>query len=278
MTNSGDRPWGEHQLTDRGLAVLILFGSVLSTIHSLWMVAAMLPATVANMTPLRSSPWTWWISGACCLAVAAYNWSTFEDHVFFGGYQLVAVGIALTRADFRESIKLQLRWLTGTLFGVAVGWKLLSSSYVDGSLFRTVLLFDERFDPITLLLGPVSAEALASDRELIDAVGRGEIAEVQQLESAAALSFLSPLLSVWTIVIEIAIAVAFLAPDRWRAARLRHPALLVFCVTTYAVAPVLGFAVMLSAVGLSLSPGRITQTLYLLVPMLALTRGVQILL
>ena len=224
----------QRQLSDRLLVLLILLGSVLGILHSLWMLVAVLPAVLSTFSPLRSSPWWWMLSGGCCITVAAINWSVFEDHVFFGVYQLIAVGIAMTRDDFRQSIRVQLRWLTGTLFGVAVAWKLLSSSYLTGDLFRTVLVIDGRFDPITRLVGGASNDALVADRELLHAIARGEVTPNQELDAAAALSIVSPLLSIWTITIELIIAIAFLAPDAWRVTRLRHPALLVFCVTTYA--------------------------------------------
>lgn len=272
FTSRGLDQGDDAQLSDRRLILLILFGSVLSLLHSPWMFLAVLPAVLATLTSLRSSPHVWLISGGLCLAVAATDWAVFEDHVFFGGYQLVAIGIALTRHDFRASINLQLRWLTGALFAVAVVWKLTSSSYMSGNLFRTVLLFDNRFDPITRLVGGASSDALANDRELLLAIGRGDVVQSQGLETASALSFVSAPLTVWTIAIELLIAIAFLAPDHWSVSRLRHPALLTFCLTTYAMVPVLGFAVMLSAVGLSFRIGPWTRRLYLLVPAVAFVR------
>jgi hypothetical protein len=60
------------------------------------------------------------------------------------------------------------------------------------------------------------------------------------------------LLSTWgTLVIEAAIAVLFLLKVRGALATARHALLLLFCVATYAFAPVAGFGWLLLVMGLA---------------------------
>jgi len=60
-----------------------------------------------------------------------------------------------------------------------------------------------------------------------------------------------------TVAIEAAIAVVFLLPLGWRIARMRDALLLVFCATTYALAPVAGFGWLLLSIGVAqLEPAR----------------------
>lgn len=60
----------------------------------------------------------------------------------------------------------------------------------------------------------------------------------------------------WTILIEAVVAVLFLWPEDRGPSRWRDPALLVFILTTYPVAPVIGFAWVLAAMGTAQSTRR----------------------
>lgn len=55
----------------------------------------------------------------------------------------------------------------------------------------------------------------------------------------------------WNIVINAALAIAFLGPLNRGLSRFRHGLLLVYCVVTYAVATVAGFGWLLIAMGVS---------------------------
>jgi len=64
--------------------------------------------------------------------------------------------------------------------------------------------------------------------------------------------------STWGMLgVEALVALAFLLPLRGRAVTLRHLLLLLFCVVTYAFAPVPGFGWLLLAIGLAAcGPGQ----------------------
>ena len=85
-------------------------------------------------------------------------------------------------------------------------------------------------------------------------------------------------MAVWTIVIEGAIAVLFLAPARWIKSQLRNGSLLVFTITTYLVVPVVGFGLLFATMGIAQTHARESRTraAYLGISMLVLLRYVTI--
>jgi hypothetical protein len=113
------------------------------------------------------------------------------------------------------------------------------------------LLTDTRFAEVATLVGGVPAHDLEADRRALSAlddpatpVGPVELRSAPRLEQAAAV------LTWWTLAIEAAVAVAFLVPWR-RLARHRDLVLVAFVLTTYAVAPVVGFGWVLVCLGLA---------------------------
>ena len=74
-----------------------------------------------------------------------------------------------------------------------------------------------------------------------------------------------PLLTWATILLEGAVALAFLAPRALALSRARDALLLIFCASTYAIAPVAGFGWLLLSMGVAQSEGERTRWLYLAV-------------
>jgi amino acid permease len=64
--------------------------------------------------------------------------------------------------------------------------------------------------------------------------------------------WLASFATLWTLAIEVLIAISFLQPDRRRLTALRDPALLMFCATTYALLPTIAaFGWLLLAMGVA---------------------------
>jgi hypothetical protein len=140
-------------------------------------------------------------------------------------------------------------------------------------MFRTVLIVDDRFDPLTLSLGSVDESALAAIRDRVVELQTTMGLDAVPLLGMGNLSALAVAMTVWTLVIETVIAISFLSPDHSRWARLRHPSLLMFGITTYLLVPVLSFAVMLAAVGLAQRHRPGVEWLYILMAAGPLLRG-----
>ena len=64
-------------------------------------------------------------------------------------------------------------------------------------------------------------------------------------------------LTIWTVFIEGSIAGVFLLPDRFRATALRDPLLILFVLSAYPIATVVGFGQVLVVLGLAQTRNRL---------------------
>ena len=93
---------------------------------------------------------------------------------------------------------------------------------------------------------PVDVRALISKlRET------GQALEPVALETTQQLRTIATIATWWTLVIETLVAIQFLVPIGWKLGRYRDATLMIFAVTTYAVAPVMGFGWLLMTVGIA---------------------------
>jgi hypothetical protein len=149
------------------------------------------------------------------------------------------------------------RWLLGMAFAFAVLWKaVLSPDFLDGRFFRVTLLTDPRFAEAAMLIGGLSAEELKANRQALTALPEGAaLAEPPTVTEPARLRALATV-STWGIVLlEACVALSMLLPLRRAPAWLRHVLLIVFCLVTYAFAPVAGFGWLLLVMGVAQTTG-----------------------
>lgn len=181
-------------------------------------------------------------------------WPSADNHYYLLAYWCLAIGLALVSARPREALRTSGRWLLGFVFLFAALWKgVLSPDYLDGRFFRVTLLTDERFADSAQLLGGLSAEELAENREYLRILPPGaELVDPPRLREPRALRTFAHVATWVTVLLEGALALAFLLTwGRWTPG-LRHGLLLGFCGVTFAFAPVAGFGWLLLVMGLSL--------------------------
>jgi hypothetical protein len=216
---------------------------------------------------LMHQPMYWF--GLC--AILAVNhvqlWATLDNHQYLITYWCLAMGTSQLLPSTRGALITNARLLIGLCFLFATVWKFLSGEFIDGTFFHFTLLTDRRFSGFADLVGGVPAEVTAANISAIDTLTRpyGDV-ELIQLEDSPRMGVLALFLAVWTVAIEGMLAVLFLAPLRERLAPLRDGVLLLFMVSTYPVATVVGFGRVLAVMGLAQSPNRlgIERPLYLL--------------
>jgi hypothetical protein len=216
---------------------------------------------------LMHQPMHWF--GLC--AILAVNhvqlWATLDNHQYLITYWCLAMGTSQLLPSTRGALITNARLLIGLCFLFATVWKFLSGEFIDGTFFHFTLLTDRRFSGFADLVGGVPAEVTAANISAIDTLTRpyGDV-ELIQLEDSPRMGVLALFLAVWTVAIEGMLAVLFLAPLRERLAPLRDGVLLLFMVSTYPVATVVGFGRVLAVMGLAQSPNRlgIERPLYLL--------------
>lgn len=236
------------------LVVMLSMFMLLSISHSVFhMSVALIACCLATAPRFRQSPLLWFGVAACWAPALIFNWYNHEDHVFFGIYWFVAVGLALSGSQPKTTMRKTARMMIGLAFLFAVIWKIVSVEFIDGSLFRFKLNYDYRFaEVVTLPVGQLDKDAYQRNREAYRDVRQAEVQPASgTISIPPRVSALAGAMTVWTILIEGLLAAMFLLPatrwtDRWR-----DWTLIGFMLSTYLVVPVLGFANIFCAMGVA---------------------------
>ena len=153
--------------------------------------------------------------------------------------------------------------MIGAAFTLALVWKvLLTSEFVNGDLFRELLLTDSRFQGLSALAGMSESVRLENDL-VLSQMTKGRLT-TGTLVAPDSLVVVARLMTWWTIITETAIAVAFLWPSRTKLATVfRDATLLLFCWTAYSFGSVTGFAWLLLTMGIAQCDGGRNRTRFL---------------
>ena len=192
------------------------------------------------------------VAGLTAIRIAE-DWPLADNHIYLLGYWMLAVALSLRAADARATLAFSSRWLVGLAFAFAVLWKaVLSPDFVDGRFFRVTLLTDPRFGAVAQLIGGLSREELAANRQALVLLPDGaELLDAPVVHEPVRLRMLAKVSTFGILALEAALALFMLAPATRTSARWRHAALLLFCGITYAFAPVAGFGWLLLVMGLA---------------------------
>ena len=223
---------------------------------------------------VRRAPLTWILVALLVAVRVVVVWPLADNHIYLLAYWCLGIGLALSSATPAATLSASSRWLLGGAFAMAVLWKgVLSPDYVDGRFFRVTLLTDERFADASLVFGGLSRVQMAENRAFLEPLPEGAelltpptFVEPPRLRAFAAVA-------TWGgLILEGLIAVTCLIPAGGRLEIARHVLLLVFCVTTYALAPVAGFGWLIATMGLAQCrpPQRFLRGAYLAVFILIL--------
>lgn len=194
-----------------------------------------------------------WLVVCCVMAWGSLlNWFQIDNHKFLMLYWLIAIYCALLSADPERTLAVNAKLMIGLVFGLAVVWKAITPDYLSGQFFEFELLADSRFSIISTALAGMSVQQLTENNYLLGQLTAhdGILTEVR-LQSAPLVGPIAALVTWWTILIEAVIALLFLLPDRPLLHRLRDASLLLFAVTTYSVANVIGFGWLLMIMGVA---------------------------
>ena len=202
---------------------------------------------------VRRAPITWLVLAALAAGRIVLVWPLSDNHIYLLAYWCLAIGLALASPAPAAALATSSRWLLAAAFAMAVLWKgLLSPDYMDGRFFRVALLTDPRFADASMVFGGLTPDQMNENRGFLEALPEGAelltspaFVEPPRLRAFAALATWSGL------GLEALIALLYMLPAKKRVQVARHGALLVFCATTYALAPVAGFGWLIAAMGLA---------------------------
>jgi hypothetical protein len=226
--------------------------------------AALSLALAALLAPgLAAAPALWAALGALAALRVGLDWPMSDNHGYLLAIWCAALAVSFADARPRAALARNARLLVGLAFALATLQKVFAPDYLDGTFFRWALAVDPRFEDLGTLLGR-GAEDLARTRDWLEAPPGPPPPGAAFVETpalgAAAIAF------GWaTVLLEAAVALAFLAPPALGLGRARDAALLGFCAATYAIAPVAGFGWLLLAMGVAQCESARLRALYLAV-------------
>ncbi len=218
--------------------------------------------------PLRRSKNFWLILTAIVVTSNILNWHRVDNHQYLITYWCLAICCSLLMANPARALALNARWLIGLAFLFATLWKVIfSADYLDGTFFHHTLLLDRRFEGVAALFGGLADEVFLQNHQALDQLrAYSSTLQVVQLQDSPQIFWLAQFLTWWTICTEGLIALAFLWPEGQGISRWRDWPLLLFLLTTYWVAPVVGFGCTLAAMGLAQSAPtfKVSRLFYIL--------------
>jgi hypothetical protein len=202
------------------------------------------------------APATWLALAVLIVTRLVVDWPMPDNHIYLLGYWCLGIAIALRCSEPSRALARTGRQLLALAFVCAVLWKgAISPDYRDGRFFAVTFLTDDRFEDAVQLFGGLSAAQLAESRQYLQALPEGaELLDPPRLHATPRFLWLVRAATWGGLALEAAIAMLWLAPARGRVlAPARHGALLLFCLATYALAPVAGFGWLLLVMGLATS-------------------------
>ncbi len=209
------------------------------------------------------APALWIVLCAVMWGINATHWLWIDNHKFLMSYWVLACTLAVLGPRTSQILRWNGRMLVGLCFAFATLWKIVAGQYWNGEFFTYTLLTDGRMDFIAHTLAGLPRAVLNQARVLEDTIALMPSETIQaSLPVSPRLHFVAMALSWWTLVIEAAIAVLFLA-SRPFARRWRDWVLLTFVATTYVFVPVLGFGYILTILGLAACESPKIRAVYL---------------
>ena len=220
-----------------------------------WLAPFVLAAACLSLIlrPVRRAPLTWVVVAVLVAIRIVYVWPLSDNHIYLLAYWCLAMGLALSGPIPAATLSASSRWLLGAAFAMAVLWKaVLSPDYVDGRFFRVTLLTDERFADASLVFGGLSRDQMAVNRKFLEPLPEGAaLLEPPAFVEPPRLRAFSAIATWGGLALEALVALLSLIPAEGRIQLARHASLLLFCATTYALAPVAGFGWLLATMGLA---------------------------
>jgi hypothetical protein len=196
---------------------------------------------------------TWWLLSSLVIARIVVVWPLSDNHIYLLAYWCAAIGIALMAPSPAASLADGSRWLLGAAFTLAVLWKaLLSPDYLDGRFFRVTLMTDDRFADVVMLAGGLTADQIRANRDYLAPLAEGAaLLEPPPYAEPPGVRLLATAMTWGGVALEATIAALCLLPVSGRLILARHAALMLFCLTAYALAPVAGFGWLIATMGLA---------------------------
>ena len=234
--------------------VVVIYGSDEWPITSLG--AVLLTLAVLKRDILTS--YLFWLSmSGLTLFTFGLFWSTAGDGFILQIYWCITLLLALLTPEREKTLAEMARLLIGTVFLLTVVSKLISPDFVSGAFFEVFLVRDlGRVGLVGVLLTDLSVADIASNIEAARRLPEQSV----KLTLAPGIHQLAILLTIATLLVESAVATAFLLkfPER-----IRNTLFILFLAGTYLIAPVVVFGTTLAIMGFAQASSPRVRLVYL---------------
>jgi len=181
-----------------------------------------------------------------------YEWPMVDNHAYLLALWSLVLVVACLSQQTARVLADNARILIGLVFLLASIQKISSANYLDGTFFRFMFLADNRFEDFVVLLTDISYLQIDNARILLDDAQFSPLSVSDKIVPvSSSFDWLVTLSTWWNLLDQIAVACCFLAPAKSYLAKKRDLSLIIFCITTYAVAPVPGFGWLLVSMALA---------------------------
>lgn len=174
-----------------------------------------------------------------------------HKHIF--AYVILSITIMLFFSEKNEilnNLRIQAKYIIGLCFLFAVIGKFLAPEFVDGSFFEFTNTIDPRFYGFTSFVADVDPLLLKENEiNMQNLLSTNNTEFFFNVNGTENISTLGLIISYWTIFIEGMIAITFCIPNSYLLSKFRNVFLIAFILTTYPIATVYGFAIILAALG-----------------------------
>jgi hypothetical protein len=183
----------------------------------------------------------------------ALHWFDSDNHRFLFVYLCLALFLHAGHPKREQLFALTARLLISAVFCIAVIQKLSNAEFRSGAYMEITLLVDKRVVPLLKQVLGLDQATTQVNLERMKSVIDGSGSTAVTLIRPSLLRHGAMVLTWWTILIEILIAITFLVP---RLGRWRDEFLQVFLLTSYTLIPITGFGLILVALGVGQSQAR----------------------
>jgi hypothetical protein len=238
----------------RMTAVLLLVDG--SKVWYVWSTITMLTCLGLVFHSFLRRPAFWLIIALCIATWILRLWPLVDNHHYLAGYWSLAILLALCVPDPPASLAVSARWLLALVFLWAALWKgVFSPDFRDGRFFTVRLMSDDRFEQRAVLLSGLSLEEVRANRAFLSQEEQDDSRAMTSLNTTPRFRFWVDVITWFVLAFEAALALLFLLP-LGRGDPLRHVGLMLFCVGTFAFAPVWTFGWLILLLGLAMVPGE----------------------
>jgi hypothetical protein len=232
--------------------------SLLQTRGDWYLKLPILTLSIAGIAyaPLTRKASFWFLVTFIVAAAHIRNWHSIDNHKYLITYWCLSIACSLLTSDPRQFLAINARLLIGLSFAFATLWKVISPEFLNGTFFHFTLLTDQRFLRVFQLLGAlhiggVANETIIANRNAFISLLHSHAPLMPvQLHDILWVGAVARVMAWWTVLVEGSVAVAFLWPARRRSIW-RDVLLVVFIVTTYPVASVVGFGWIVAILGIA---------------------------